>query len=77
MRIQTLRHLFNTREGISPQDFVLPERIIGRPPLSDGPLKGVAIDIETLKAEYFREMGWNEETGIPSEEKLRELSLEP
>ncbi|MDI6775744.1 MAG: aldehyde ferredoxin oxidoreductase family protein [Syntrophales bacterium] len=75
MRIQTLRHLFNIREGISPQDFVLPERIIGSPPLSDGPLKGITIDIETLKTEYFREMGWDEETGIPSEEKLRELSL--
>ena len=76
MRIQTLRHLFNIREGISPQDFLLPERIIGRPPLSDGPLKGVTIDIETLKAEYFREMGWDDKTGIPSVEKLKELSLE-
>ena len=76
MRIQTLRQLFNVREGISPRDFVLPERVIGRPPLSDGPLKGVTIDIETLRAEYFREMDWDEKTGIPSDEKLRELSLE-
>ncbi|MDO8785701.1 MAG: aldehyde ferredoxin oxidoreductase C-terminal domain-containing protein, partial [Syntrophales bacterium] len=76
MRIQTLRHLFNIREGISPQDFALPARLTGSPPLSDGPLKGVSIDIETLKTEHFREMGWDEKTGRPSEEKLRELSLD-
>ena len=76
MRIQTLRHLFNVREGITPKDFVLPERMIGRPALSHGPLKGVTIDIDALKSDYFKEMGWDYETGIPSNEKIEELSLE-
>ncbi|MDY6969277.1 MAG: aldehyde ferredoxin oxidoreductase family protein, partial [Spirochaetota bacterium] len=76
MRIQTLRNLFNVREGIKPKDFALPERIAGKPALAKGPLKGVAIDIDTLKSDYYKEMGWDYETGMPFDEKLKELSLE-
>lgn len=76
MRIQTLRQLFNVREGVAPRDFVLPDRIIGKPPLSDGPLKGVTIDIDTLRSDYFREVGWDQNTGMPLDEKIKELSLE-
>ncbi len=76
IRIQTLRQLFNVREGIVPKDFVLPEKVAGTPPLSDGPLKGVTIDIDALKADYFKEIGWDYITGMPSDEKIKELSLE-
>ena len=76
MRIQTMRHLFNLREGITPKDFVLPDRIIGRPSLAEGPLKGITIDIDTLTSEYYKGMGWDIMTGMPTEEKLKELSLD-
>jgi aldehyde:ferredoxin oxidoreductase len=74
-RIQTLRQSFNTREGIKPADVRLPERMAGRPPLSDGPLKGVAIDIDTLAHEYRTAMGWNAETGAPTQATLERLGL--
>ena len=76
MRIQNLRNLFNVREGIKPKDFALPERIAGKSPIKKGPLKGVQIDIDALKTDYYKEMEWNYETGMPSDEKLKELSLE-
>ena len=76
MRIQTLRQLFNVREGITPKDFVLPDRVIGVPPLSDGPTKKITIDIDTLKSDYFKEFGWDYNTGIPTDDKVKELSLE-
>ncbi|MDY7031338.1 MAG: aldehyde ferredoxin oxidoreductase family protein [Thermodesulfobacteriota bacterium] len=75
-RIQTIRQLFNVREGITPKDFSLPQRIVGDPPLSDGPLKGVTIDIEKLKSNYFKEMGWDYDSGIPSDQELKDISLE-
>jgi len=75
MRIQTLRHIFNLREGVTLKDFRLPRRLMGIPPMSDGPLKGTTIDITTLKSDYFGEMGWNDQTGKPSDDKLNELSL--
>ena len=76
MRIQTLRQLFNVREGVTPKDFALPDRVIGKPSMSDGPIKGITVNIDTLKSDYFKEQGWDYNTGIPSEERIRELSLE-
>jgi aldehyde:ferredoxin oxidoreductase len=74
-RIQTLRQSFNTREGIRPADVRLPERMAGRPPLAEGPLKGVTIDIDTLAREYRTAMGWDVETGAPTQETLKTLGL--
>jgi aldehyde:ferredoxin oxidoreductase len=72
-RMQTLRQAFNIREGIQPQDIKLPSRL-QRPALL-GPMKDVPIDFETLKQEYYQEMGWNPKTGCPSEKCLIELGL--
>ena len=74
-RIQTLRHVFNVREGLKPADFVLPDRLVGRPPLENGPTAGVTIDIETLVREYYLAMGWDPETGVPGAERLARLGL--
>lgn len=74
-RIQTLRQCFNSREGIRPADVRLPERMAGRPPLAEGPLKGVAIDIDTLAREYRTAMGWDPETGAPMQQTLERLGL--
>ena len=75
-RIQTLRQLFNVREGISPSDHALPDRLAGIPPKSEGPLKGITIDIDTLVSEYRKAMGWDPNTGIPAETRLSELGLD-
>jgi aldehyde:ferredoxin oxidoreductase len=40
-RIQTLRQIFNLREGITADSVRLPDRMSGRPPQKEGPLAGV------------------------------------
>jgi aldehyde:ferredoxin oxidoreductase len=74
-RIQTLRHAFNVREGLRPADFKLPDRLIGKPPLTAGPTAGVTIDIDTLVREYYEAMAWDATTGVPSRDRLQKLGL--
>ena len=75
-KIGTLRWMFNVREGLKPSDFVLPDRILGKPPMSYGPHKGLVLDIETRRKEYFEYEKWDPITGKPSVQKLFELGLE-
>ena len=74
-RIQTLRQSFNMREGIRASDIKLPGRLSGKPPLNDGPLSGVTIDVDTMQQEYFQSMGWDPDSGKPKPETLEELGL--
>ncbi len=75
-RIQSLRQAFNVREGIKPADFKVHPRATGNPPLSDGPLKGVTLDMDILTREYFDQFQWDAETGRPSKNRLEELGLQ-
>lgn len=75
-RIQTLRWSFNIREGINPSSVRLPERMIGVPPKSEGPLAGVTIDIDSLVYEHRKAMGWDPDTGYPTEATLERLGLQ-
>lgn len=74
-RIQNLRQMFNIREGITLMENKIPGRAIGIPPMEDGPLKGITVDIETMVKEYLVSMDWDTETGKPSDKKLEELDL--
>jgi aldehyde:ferredoxin oxidoreductase len=74
-RIQTLRQSFNLREGIAADSVRLPERMLGRPPQTDGPLAGVTIDVDNLVREYRQAMGWDAQTGAPTREALEKLGL--
>jgi aldehyde:ferredoxin oxidoreductase len=74
VRIQTLRQSFNIREGIKPSEIRLPPRMAGIPPKSEGPLKGITVDIDTLASEYNKAMGWDS-TGVPDEATLERLGL--
>ncbi len=64
-RIQSLRQAFNVKQGLMPRDTLLPPRIAGRPPLAQGPLAGRELPIEAMVRNYWREMGWDPETGVP------------
>lgn len=75
-RIETLRHSFNLREGITLKDTRLSERAIGKPPLKKGPLSGVSVDTDTLVKEFYKEMCWDIETGKPSQKRLKHLGLD-
>lgn len=72
-RILTLRQAFNNREGLTGTDFNLPERI-SRPPTM-GPFAGRLVDFDALKENYYRAMGWEADTGVPSEQCLAQLEL--
>jgi aldehyde:ferredoxin oxidoreductase len=75
-RISCLRQSFNVREGFAPADFKLPGRVIGKPSLTQGPLKGITIEIEDWVKGYLRYANWDQKTGKPSRERLIQLGLE-
>lgn len=76
MRIYTMRHAFNLREGINPLTRNVPGRMIGDPPLESGNVKGITVDYKTLVTEFLEKIGWDTRTTIPSEATLRKLHME-
>jgi len=74
-RTQVARQAFNLREGILPDRFSLPPRAMGSPPLPEGPTKGVTLDMDVMIKDYRRAMGYDESTGLPTEEVLDALGL--
>ncbi|OGP60062.1 MAG: hypothetical protein A2V67_08875 [Deltaproteobacteria bacterium RBG_13_61_14] len=75
-RIETLRHAFNVREGITRKDMKMQGRASGNPPLPRGPHKGVTLDMDTMAKEFYQEFGWDFESGKPSKERLEKLGLD-
>jgi aldehyde:ferredoxin oxidoreductase len=75
-RIANVRQAFNVREGINPLQRPLPDRVLGRPPLPDGPTAGLVVEIEEMTREHLTEVGWTLDAAIPREETLRRLGLD-
>ncbi|MCP4764183.1 MAG: aldehyde ferredoxin oxidoreductase family protein [archaeon] len=71
-RIQTLRQMFNAREGAIRHE--VPDRAIGKPPHTKGPHKGVTVQVEELIKFYYKELGFAE-NGVPLKETLKNLDL--
>jgi len=68
---------FNMREGFSPSDDTLPDRLFQM--VKEGPGKGLKLDkneFERAKLLYYKIAGWDEKTGWPNYEKLLELGIE-
>jgi aldehyde:ferredoxin oxidoreductase len=75
-RIATIFHAFNLREGFKPKDFTMAPRVAGDPPLKAGALKGITIDVEDLKRQYYEAMGFDPGTGEIRKDKIKELGLQ-
>lgn len=75
-RIQTLRQMFNIREGVDPWSLKVNKRLLGDPPLQKGPTRGVSYDLDPLMKAYWREIGWDDQTGIPTSQTIETLGLE-
>ncbi len=76
-RIANIRHCFNLREGINPiKDWKLHPRVIGDPPLKDGPLKDVTVDLKAMLYWNLGALDWDRVTAKPSKKKLLSLGLE-
>ena len=72
-----LMRLFNAREGVNAQADSLPAKFF-KPLQGDGPTAGVAItqqELDEAKRMYYRQSGWDEQTGLPVPEKRAELGL--
>jgi aldehyde:ferredoxin oxidoreductase len=77
-RINNLAVAFNSREGFSRADDILPVRLMTEP-IPGGPSKGHFIskeDLDLMLDEYYEARGWDIKTGSPKREKLVELDLE-
>jgi aldehyde:ferredoxin oxidoreductase len=75
-RIANIRQAFNIREGLNARKFVIPDRILGRPPKEVGPNPGVTLNEEDMYNEFLAAMDWDIQTCKPSKKKLQELGLE-
>jgi len=74
-RINMMR-AYNTREGFSSSDDILPQRVFE--PLPEGPRKGARIqeqDFISARGTYYEIMGWDMDSGNPRRAKLEELDL--
>ncbi len=76
-RVQTLRQMFNVKQGIDLTKVRLPKRMLGYPPLESGANKGVTVSHseEQIRA-HWRAFGWNECTGIPEETTIKALGID-
>lgn len=77
-RTWNLTRLFNTREGFRRKDDTLPERLFGEC-ATKGPSKGHVVDrniFNKLLDEYYKTVGWDVATGVPTNETLKELELD-
>ncbi|MHA1781561.1 MAG: aldehyde ferredoxin oxidoreductase family protein [Candidatus Thorarchaeota archaeon] len=71
----TLKRLFNAREGLSRKDDQLPERFL-KEPMPEGPGKGQVVHLDPMLDDYYRLRGWDLETGLPTDDTIRRLSLQ-
>jgi len=76
-RTWNLARLFNVREGFRKEADTLPQRLFTQAS-TRGPSKGEVVDrksFERMLEEYYDLAGWDK-NGVPTEEKLKELSIE-
>jgi aldehyde:ferredoxin oxidoreductase len=72
-RIWNLEKMFNLKAGLTKADDTLPPRLL-KEPLPEGAGKGRVVELEKMLGEYYVVRGWDEDS-VPSEEKLKELSI--
>ena len=74
-RIQTLRQMFNIKQGIDPCSLKVSRRAIGLPPQKEGANRGRTVALDEMMRDYWRAIGWDENSGIPLDETIEELGL--
>lgn len=76
LRVITALRLFNLRHGLDPENE-RPSARYGSIPV-DGPAQGRDIQAkwDEMRADYYRRMGFDPQTGIPTAETLKRLGLE-
>ena len=75
-RATNMARAFNAREGFSRKDDALPDRLFAG--AENGALQGQGMpreDFEQALTRLYRAKGWDEQTGMPTRERLEALSL--
>jgi aldehyde:ferredoxin oxidoreductase len=75
-RIVNLQRMFNVREGITRKDDTQPRRLLEEKSPSPGRALGHVVYLKPMLDEYYQLRNWDLQSGIPTNEKLKELSLE-
>jgi aldehyde:ferredoxin oxidoreductase len=76
-RTITLSRVFNLREGFTAEDDNLPRRFF-KPFLKGEERRAEPLDEDAFqwaKRHYYRIMGWDEQTGVPTKEALKRLDI--
>lgn len=74
-RIQTLKQMFNIKQGIEPSRIKMSDRTLGRPPLPVGANQGRTIPIEKLVRDYWNIFGWDPRSGKPTNATKKRLKI--
>ncbi|MCP4577177.1 MAG: hypothetical protein GY846_12920, partial [Deltaproteobacteria bacterium] len=75
VRVQTLRQMFNAKHQVDVAGFRMSERAIGNPPLREGPVKEVTLEINEMIRIYNKVWGWDEKSGYPKNDTVAGLNL--
>ena len=67
-----MRHAFNLREGLRRKDTYISDHMVGKPPMTAGPLAGVVVDIEKMGDNFFTAIGCDLQ-GVPARETLEKI----
>jgi aldehyde:ferredoxin oxidoreductase len=73
-RIYTLERLLNQREGFDAKNDSLPWRSTDKP-MPDGQAAGNTVPLAQMLKDYYRERGWDENTGRPTDKILKRTGL--
>ena len=75
-RIQTMRQLFNVKHKVPINQWALPPRMEGKPPLKDGPLKGRVLQNKQMVKLHWKAFGWDEQSGVPKPDTIKQLNIQ-
>lgn len=73
-RIQTLKQMFNARQGV-PLRHAINARALGLPPQTRGANRMRTLNMDEMVRLYWRESGWDENTGMPPDEAIAEIEV--
>jgi aldehyde:ferredoxin oxidoreductase len=73
-RLVNMEKIFNLRHSADFHADTLPDLFTSQP-LTEGPAKGLRVDLEPMVQDFYRRMGWDDK-GVPTTDTLRNLCLD-
>jgi aldehyde:ferredoxin oxidoreductase len=75
-RMQTMRQMFNAKQGVDLRGIRMHDRAAGIPPLAEGHNRGLSLKLDGTVPLFWKAWGWDVETGRPSRETFSRLGLD-